>query len=467
MSMSKELICFVLLSFAITICSSYFDTKPDDYCFCKLRGRIDDCSCSVDTVDHFNNAKIFPRLQSLLVTDYFRFYKVNLKRDCPFWSDDSRCAIRFCHVEPCDDNDIPIGLKGTFRHGRDHFGEVPSEKYKKGSNTDCNNDHNEELSYLNTTISAASYKEFELWKEHDDAQDNFCVAQEDSGDAEYVDLLLNPERYTGYKGESAHRIWRSIYMENCFRPRHDITSYTQSSHLDGMCLEKRVFYRVVSGLHTSINIHLSSNYLLSEKQKNFNFVSPNGHWGTNLDEFIRRFDPAHTNGEGPQWLRNLYFLYLLELRAIAKASVYLQHVEFYTGNDTNDENVRTAVNDFLNIVRSFPNHFNESVMFNGGYQAKKLKEEFRQHFRNISRIMDCVGCDKCKLWGKLQTQGLGTALKILFSGKFDGINPSSQYLDMSRGKFHLQRGEIVSLINGFGRLSTSIYELEQFRQKFR
>ena len=41
-------------------------------------------------------------------------------------------------------------------------------------------------------------------------------------------------------------------------------------------------------------------------------------------------------------------------------------------------------------------------MFSGGQQARKLKEEFRQHFRNISRIMDCVGCDKCKLWGKLQ-----------------------------------------------------------------
>lgn len=24
------------------------------------------------------------------------------------------------------------------------------------------------------------------------------------------------------------------------------------------------------------------------------------------------------------------------------------------------------------------------------------------HFRNISQIMDCVGCDKCRLWGKLQ-----------------------------------------------------------------
>lgn len=41
-------------------------------------------------------------------------------------------------------------------------------------------------------------------------------------------------------------------------------------------------------------------------------------------------------------------------------------------------------------------------MFSGGDKAVKLKDEFRQHFRNISRIMDCVGCDKCKLWGKLQ-----------------------------------------------------------------
>ena len=43
-----------------------------------------------------------------------------------------------------------------------------------------------------------------------------------------------------------------------------------------------------------------------------------------------------------------------------------------------------------------------------------LKEEFKAHFRNVSRIMDCVGCDKCRLWGKVQTTGLATALKVLF-----------------------------------------------------
>ena len=43
------------------------------------------------------------------------------------------------------------------------------------------------------------------------------VTDDTSSDCHYVDLLLNPERYTGYKGKSAHRIWNSIYKENCFK----------------------------------------------------------------------------------------------------------------------------------------------------------------------------------------------------------------------------------------------------------
>lgn len=36
-------------------------------------------------------------------------------------------------------------------------------------------------------------------------------------------------------------------------------------------------------------------------------------------------------------------------------------------------------------------------------------------FRNISRIMDCVSCEKCRVWGKLEILGLGTAIKILLT----------------------------------------------------
>lgn len=82
----------------------------------QLEGSINDCSCDVDTVDHFNNMKIYPRLQSLLVKNFFRFYKVNLKQECPFWPDDSRCAIRFCQVENCEEQSIPEGIKEKGEH---------------------------------------------------------------------------------------------------------------------------------------------------------------------------------------------------------------------------------------------------------------------------------------------------------------------------------------------------------------
>jgi len=42
-----------------------------------------------------------------------------------------------------------------------------------------------------------------------------------------------------------------------------------------MCLEKRAFYRAISGLHTSINIHLSAQYLLSGMYINIYLVLKN------------------------------------------------------------------------------------------------------------------------------------------------------------------------------------------------
>lgn len=44
-----------------------------------------------------------------------------------------------------------------------------------------------------------------------------CVVDESSSGMEYVDLLRNPERFTGYAGFSAQRVWNNIYKENCFK----------------------------------------------------------------------------------------------------------------------------------------------------------------------------------------------------------------------------------------------------------
>ncbi|XP_047558317.1 ERO1-like protein beta isoform X4 [Lutra lutra] len=369
----------------------------------QVTGVLDDCLCDIDSIDKFNTFKIFPKIKKLQERDYFRYYKVNLKRPCPFWAEDGHCSIKDCHVEPCPESKIPVGIKAG-----------SSNKYSKVANNtkeleDC--EQANKLGAINSTLSNQSKEAFIDWARYDDSQDHFCeLDDERSPAAQYVDLLLNPERYTGYKGSSAWRVWNSIYEENCFKPRsvyRPLNPLAPSrgeddgesfyTWLEGLCLEKRVFYKLISGLHASINLHLCANYLLEET-----WGKPS--WGPNMKEFKRRFDPVETKGEGPRRLKNLYFLYLIELRALSK-------------------------------------------------------EEFRLHFKNISRIMDCVGCDKCRLWGKLQTQGLGTALKILFSEKEIQKLPENS---PSKG-FQLTRQEIVALLNAFGRLSTSIRELQNFK----
>ncbi|KAK7104719.1 hypothetical protein V1264_019389 [Littorina saxatilis] len=466
------------------VTTTNWSDKVSDACFCKLQGEVDDCSCKVESLDSLNNNKIYPRLKSLMTNNYFKYFKVNLKKRCPFWTDDSRCAMKDCHVNVCEPDSVPFADKKENK-------QEPENKYSKeaqnGNHANCEEER--ELGALDTSLSDESKKKFREWKAYDDSLDMFCeIDDEHSADVQYVDLLKNPERYTGYKGASPRRIWRSVYEENCFNmysrsttkrtsrklgassysegpakpvaygPRDDKLS---NDCLQGMCLEKRTFYRLISGLHTSINIHLCDQYLFPS----INAFGP-PEWGPNVKEFKKRFDPETSDGQGPQRLKNLYFAYLVELRALAKAAPYLEQEEFFTGTFGHDDEVRLAVHDFLQVVREFPEHFDESKLFQGNSaQTKKLKIEFRDHFRNISRIMDCVGCDKCKLWGKLQVLGMGTALKILFSGSSMGL-ASTVSADF-KADFQLTRTEIVALFNAFGRLSSSIYALENFRALMR
>jgi len=70
---------------------------------------------------------------------------------------------------------------------------------------------------------------------------------------------------------------------------------------------------------------------------------------------------------------------------------------------------------------------------------KNQKLELQGCFRNMTRVMDCVGCEKCKMWGKLQFLGVATSLKIL-----------------SDGDLSLDRNEVIALINLLERLSASV-----------
>ena len=107
--------------------------------------------------------------------------------------------------------------------------------------------------------------------------------------------------------------------------------------------------------------------------------------------------------------------------------------------------------------------FDESGMFRPrrGYTSSeeelhRLRQEFFVKFHNISRVMDCVGCEKCRLWGKLQTLGLGTAIKIVLGQPEDRTGAG--------GRFEFQRNEVIALINTAHQLAKSIKAVDAFQK---
>lgn len=320
--------------------------------------------------------------------------------------------------------------------------------------------------------------------EYDDECDDrdYCVPEDESASSkgDYVSLLRNPERFTGYGGDGAHQVWDAIYRENCFakssfphsanlgmstwpqgpaaqnfkqmmdaagrqaqleqqRVHNPNTPFVASTgfEIDDECLEKRVFYRVVSGMHASISTHLCWDYLNQST----------GEWQPNVACYVERLQ------DHPERISNLYFNYALVTRAVAKLGPFLQggKYTFCTGDPSEDAATRAKVQKVTQRAGIVPQIFDESLMFVNG-EGPSLKEDFRNRFRNISRLMDCVGCDKCRLWGKLQTNGYGTALKVLF--EFDNNSDDIPTL---------KRTELVALFNTYARLSESLMAIGKFR----
>lgn len=90
--------------------------------------------------------------------------------------------------------------------------------------------------------------------------------------------------------------------------------------------------------------------------------------------------------------------------------------------------------------------------------------------------MDCVGCDKCRLWGKVQTSGVGTALKILFEldeSALEYVSNAVLFLHLTYDTLNLSpminhnlltRSEVVALINTLHRWTESLVAVNNFRK---
>ena len=53
------------------------------------------------------NGSISPVLSQLKETPFFRTYKINLERECPFWAQQRLCNNNKCAVCECDEKEVP------------------------------------------------------------------------------------------------------------------------------------------------------------------------------------------------------------------------------------------------------------------------------------------------------------------------------------------------------------------------
>ncbi|KAL2125130.1 hypothetical protein VTJ04DRAFT_1495 [Mycothermus thermophilus] len=464
------------------------DPPSQDACVISPQAIVDDACASYSTLELINR-NVKPAIDDLVrTTDFFSHYRVNLfHKRCPFWNDENgMCGNIACAVETLDnEEDIPpiwrasaLGkLEGpSARHpGKSVQSAEPKRPLRGGLGEDVGES---------------------CVVEYDDECDerDYCVPEDESASSkgDYVSLLRNPERFTGYAGDGAKQVWDAIYRENCFQrssfpggsaalgggttPRNpaalDFRAVIEAAgrqqalaeerqhnpqvpfvaktgfEYEDECLEKRVFYRVISGMHASISTHLCWDFL----------NQTTGEWQPNLVCYINRLH------KHPERIRNLYFNYALLTRAIAKLGPYLSRRSDYTfclGEPEQDEITRQKVLDVVGRASSVPHIFDESLMFKNG-EGPSLKEDFRNRFRNVSRLMDCVGCDKCRLWGKLQTAGYGTALKVLF--EFENLDPAQAKDEDAPAPIVLKRTELVALFNTYARLSNSLNAIQQFRK---
>ena len=337
---------------------------------------------------------------------------------------------------------------------------------------------------------------FQGWRERDES---LWIVQDDSAQMSYINMELNPEGYTGYEGFAPHRIWKAIYDENCFTIGQTAASQSSSSSMstfggptatkkntptappksnhpnsvdsndhssngsilpstapgspefESMCYEQRVLYRLLSGMHASISTHIANSYPVGNVDPNIDIHAREncGLIGANLTVFQERV------GHHPDRMKNMYFAYVFMLRAVNKAQHLIQTYDYHTGNTTEDDELRNVVTSVLSspLVSgcSSTASFDETTMFSTK-DGRSLRKQLKNAFRNISRIMDCVGCEKCKLHGKLQVLGFGTAMKILF----EDIN-----------SLRLERNELMAFIVTLAKLSHSLKVAHEMDERAR
>jgi flavocytochrome c len=427
--------------------------------------------CELDDLVTANDSQLYEILQELKRTQFFRNFIVDLDHRCPLQSwnrngehgdeefecggDDSASVEEkegpaLCTVQGGAALSDPFSSSALLHLQQSGF--TSQSQQEAFSWKDPTDTVITELQPQQPPISdePTAEDEDEFWKD-------MCRAIGHGPTTQTVNLVLNPERNTGYNGT---HIWRAIYEENCL----------EISEAQHYCLEERVLYRLLSGLHASTTISIAQYYYPPSRKKN------RKGWEPNPQYFMEKFQ------NHPEHLHNLHFAFAVLLRALRKASTLLYEYPIVSGeadtgyeedvpsnqynngnhsNSTSDEKAEILLRRLLDssILQSCApvfDGFDESRMFAEdddptSTSITMLQHNFKGVFHNISSILDCVQCQQCKLHGKLAMLGYGVALKILLCEEM----PTD-----------LQPNEVVGFINTIVKFSESLKHVQELTELY-
>lgn len=246
-----------------------------------------------------------------------------------------------------------------------------------------------------------------------------------------VDLVRNPERDTGYVGERPRQVWQHVHSTCCGSQ----TSLQHNKTLSSLC-------KLASGMHSSVTTHIARE---------------RGALGGARD--LQLFKDSLLSE--PQRIANLYFTFAFVARAVKGASPSLESAKYGTGSSSIiDWRTNRLVRELVRKVSSssIPSQLQGEL---SGVDERELRHRFKH---GVYDAMDCVTCDRCRLWGKLQSLGVATALKCALADDNANTSPAC-VTDSNNGHatlFRLGRLEAVALINLLARLTDSVYETQVF-----
>lgn len=346
-----------------------------------------------------NNHRLCDSLEKLKKTLFFKIFKINLDPECSVFRQEMICRNTACQICECSNNEVPRVWKQP-----------------QGINED-----------IVTTIDDP----FNKWVEKFNVDSKHWLLKEDIDpkDGAYINLLKNPEGYTGYRG--AH-IWNAIFKENCF-----------SESYSNLCVEDKIFSNIFMGWLVNTNFQIGCNFRNRETNNTYINVS-----------YVTKKYLYHKDK-----IDNLLFLYSLMIKAINKAVPLLLEYDYRSGNKTEDQMTYKYTKEIFRyellnidlIEESFQEIYSHFEKFTNSQKISELIIRFR----NISSIIDCVTCSKCRMHAKLEVFGIATMLKIIFTSSTEELKKS------------MSRNELVAFINLFAKLSKSVNNLELIDKKIK